>query len=239
MASHTPEQRPLPLVGVVADGRTYRQIAYLLLSFPFGVFYFVALITGISLSVGLSLIWVGIPLLLALLVFCDGLISFEHRLASELLGISTAAPYQTSSERQGLWSQLRQRLASPATWSGLLFLLIKFPLGLASFIITTTLLAMSLGLIAAPLYYQWVPMEMGFNMLTQQPIEITTLPQALLCSLAGLVFGVFSLYALKALALFHRVIAAQMLGASGRGVYQISQQESLEQPQQSRPAIHY
>ena len=56
-----------PIVGVAVDPRSYVNIFYLLLSFPLGLFYFVFLVTGISLGVGLTIIWVGIPILLLVL----------------------------------------------------------------------------------------------------------------------------------------------------------------------------
>jgi len=47
--------------GVVAREGTYLNIIYLLLAFPLGTAYFVFLVTGLSLGLGLSITLLGIP----------------------------------------------------------------------------------------------------------------------------------------------------------------------------------
>ncbi len=42
--------------GVVARGQSYLNMIYLLLAFPLGVCYFVFLVTGLSLGIGLLII---------------------------------------------------------------------------------------------------------------------------------------------------------------------------------------
>ena len=51
------------LFGVVTNPQSYLNIVYLLLAFPLGTFYFVFLVTGLSLGAGLSITLLGIPLL--------------------------------------------------------------------------------------------------------------------------------------------------------------------------------
>ncbi len=50
--------------GVVARPRTWLNILFQWLAFPLGLFYFICLVTGLSLGIGLVIIWVGIPILL-------------------------------------------------------------------------------------------------------------------------------------------------------------------------------
>ena len=59
--------------------RTHLRLAYLLLGLPFGIFYFVFLVTALSVGVGLVIIWVGVPILLAAVVTWRGMGSFERR----------------------------------------------------------------------------------------------------------------------------------------------------------------
>ena len=51
--------------GVVAREETYLNLIYLVLAFPLGTVYFVFLVTGISVGIGTAIIWIGIPILLA------------------------------------------------------------------------------------------------------------------------------------------------------------------------------
>ena len=43
--------------------RTYKNLLYLTLAMPLGLAYFVFLIVGLALGFGLTLIWIGLPLL--------------------------------------------------------------------------------------------------------------------------------------------------------------------------------
>src|SRR5438309_5628057 len=54
--------------GVVILPQTYLNLTYLLLAFPLGTAYFILLVTGFSLGLGLMVTLVGVPVLLATLV---------------------------------------------------------------------------------------------------------------------------------------------------------------------------
>ena len=86
-----PERAPAsekdPIFAPFSDPQSYLNLLYLLLAFPLGIAYFVFVVTGLSLSVGLLIVWVGIPLLLGLLAASIGLASFERLLARQLLGV--------------------------------------------------------------------------------------------------------------------------------------------------------
>ena len=49
-------------------GATYKRALYLVLAFPLGIAYFVALVAGTSIGLSLVVIWVGIPILVATLL---------------------------------------------------------------------------------------------------------------------------------------------------------------------------
>ena len=52
--------------GVVATSQSYLNLVFLTLSFPLGIFYFVFLVTGISLGMALSIIVIGLAILAGL-----------------------------------------------------------------------------------------------------------------------------------------------------------------------------
>ena len=62
--------------GVVAQEETYLNLIYLLLAFPLGTVYFTFLVTGLSLGIGLLIVWIGV----ALIVLDCGLLYFAARL---------------------------------------------------------------------------------------------------------------------------------------------------------------
>lgn len=148
----TPRFRGDWYLGVVTKGQTYRNIAYLLLAFPLGVAYFVALVTLLALGGGLAVTVVGIPLLVGVLFAWCYVADLDRRLANALLG--TRIPPLSFRNEEGAalgWPRLRARLANPMTWRSLAFLFLRFPLGIASFFLVSALLGLPAQCIGAPI----------------------------------------------------------------------------------------
>jgi len=134
---------------VAAKPGTYGNIAYVWLGFPLGIAYFVFLVTGSALSIGLSLLWIGLFIMLAFILSIRGLGDFERLLAKWLLREPIAPrpwPERSQKFRSWLWSIVKD----PSTWKGGLFLLFKFPIGLACWVASIVTFAVSAALIAAP-----------------------------------------------------------------------------------------
>jgi putative sensor protein len=188
--------------------RTYTNLFYLMLSFPLGIFYFVFLITGLALGFGLTIIWIGLPILAMVLASSWGMAALERQLAIHLLGAQVPPMMpQTSGEPQGFWKTVQDFLGNPVTWKGMAFLFVKFPMGTFSFVITITLLALSGALVAAPVLYPWADYYIA-------PFWIVdTLGEALLVSAFGMVLLLISMNVLNGLALLWRELAGAMLGS--------------------------
>ncbi|HYC89931.1 MAG TPA: sensor domain-containing protein [Thermoanaerobaculia bacterium] len=139
-----------PFFNVVARRSTYGNIAYVWLAFPLGLTYFVLLTTGSALSIGLSLLWIGLLGMVALVLGIRGLGNFERLLSKWLLGEPVAMPSGAASETRG-WAWLKRILKDPATWKGGLFLLVKFPVGLSCWIVSVVSFSVSLAFLFAPL----------------------------------------------------------------------------------------
>ncbi len=216
------ESRKAPFFGVVADPQSYLNIVYLLLGLPLGIAYFVFLVTGISLGFGLLVIWVGVPILVLVLAGSWVMCQFERVLAVGLLNedIPPVArkdasgqgefgnPSLSSGERLliGAWRRLRAHLTSRLTWTGLFYLFLRFPVGIASFTIAVTLISVTFGLLGAPLYY-WVDdgIEIGIW-------QVDMLWEALILTLAGIPMGFISLHLMNLTALVSGRLARVMLG---------------------------
>src|ERR1051326_3981538 len=71
--------QPLTSLSRVArQGQTYRNILYLLLTFPLGLTYFIVLVTGLSTGVGLAIIGVGLLLLFLTFGFAWAMAAVER-----------------------------------------------------------------------------------------------------------------------------------------------------------------
>ena len=83
-----PVQRSLlaRFFGVVTDPHTYGALFYMLLSLATGIVYFTFVVTGVSLSAGLMILIIGIPLLVLFLGLIRVLSLVEGRIVEVLLG---------------------------------------------------------------------------------------------------------------------------------------------------------
>jgi len=139
---------------VLRDKQTYLNLTYLLLAFPLGIAYFVISVTGLSLGLSLLIIWVGLFVLLALFAGWWGLANLERQLAIHLLG-EDIAPLATPLTAKGtLWERTKAHFMHPLTWKSAFYLLLKFPLGIASFVTAVTAISVVAALIFAPFIYQ-------------------------------------------------------------------------------------
>ena len=116
-------QREHTFLHVIQDRQSYRNLLYLLLSFPLGLCYFVFLVTGIALGGGTLIIWLGVPILLLTMSAWWQLASFERRMAIHWLSI-TVPPLTlgyVSSGQAKLWQRAQARLTNAMTWKTLAY----------------------------------------------------------------------------------------------------------------------
>ncbi len=179
------------LFGVVIQPRTYLSLLYLLLAFPLGLSYFIYLVVGLSLGLGLLVVGIGFILLPLIMGSTWIFLIIERQLTIWLLQIPLA-PLPTLPEGS-IWEQLRHHAGSTLAWKGLFFSFLKFPLGLISFVLVIVLIALPAGLMSAPFLYATVPVNLG-------SWHIDTLPEALTVAVGGILVFFLSLHAINYLA---------------------------------------
>jgi Putative sensor len=191
--------------------RTYANLLYLLLAFPLGLAYFLFLIVGLALGFGLTIVWIGLPILALVFAGIWGFAAFERQAAILLLGaeVPPMVPPPSPVERTA-WQRAGDFFSNPVTWKGMGFLLLKFPLGLVSFAALVTLLPLSGALVLAPILW-----EMGVLDIDGVVFQVDSIGGAWVCALIGMALLLLSLNLLNALAWVWRATAAALLG-SGR-----------------------
>jgi signal transduction histidine kinase len=118
--------------------------AYSLVGLPFGVAAFVVVVTGLSLGVGLLVVWVGVPVLAATLLAARGLATAERAWLPAVLGRPLPRPVYRRAE--GSWlRRLVTPLRDPQTWLDALHAVLRFPLAIASFVVTVTFWSVALA----------------------------------------------------------------------------------------------
>ena len=208
-------------LSVITRQQTYVNVLYLLLSFPLGIAYFVFLVTGLSVGFGLLVIWVGVPILALVLAGSWVLSRLEQETANRMLKLdippiafpSTSDPLSAGDARLSVtervfvrtWRQFKAHLSDRLTWTGMLYLFLKFPVGVASFVIVVTLAAVTASLLGAPFYY-WVGDGIDFGFW-----QVDELWEALILMLAGVPSLFISLHLFNATAYASGWIARVML----------------------------
>jgi hypothetical protein len=138
------------ILGVFLDPRAYGALLFMFLSLATGILYFTWAVTGLSLSAGLSILIVGLPFMLLFLASIRMFSLLEGRLVESLLGVRM--PRRPRFAAQGsIWARLRTWLADRRTWTTLLYMVLKLPMGIFSFVLFTVLMSISLALLAAPI----------------------------------------------------------------------------------------
>jgi two-component system, OmpR family, sensor histidine kinase BaeS len=184
-------------------------ITYLLLGLPFGILYFVMMIVGFALGVPLVLLWVGLPVLYATFVIAGSFARFERWLLEGLLNRTVTYEIEPRSSKTWL-GRFWQQVSMPITWKEIMYLILKFPLGLFSSIITIVLLALDIGLTLSP-----VLLLTGLNLPTLEidgdKFRIDSLENAAIAFAIGLTLTFLSVPFLNWLARVNAAFAQIML----------------------------
>jgi len=205
--------------GAPLRGQTYLNLLYLLLAFPLGMFYFIFLITGLSLGVALTILWVGLLILLGVFAAWYGLVAFERAMAIGLLHEQIPPMAPRGNAEAGIWQRFTAALRNPVTWKGLVYLVAKFPLGIISFVLLVTFLSTGFALLLAPAYYTYLPptIDLTINGWSGNPMWVLdTLQEAVIASVGGIFVLLVGLQAFNGLAWVSGKFAWVMLGNFSR-----------------------
>ncbi|MFI7011658.1 sensor histidine kinase [Streptomyces sp. NPDC050145] len=127
----------LPPARFAYDGQTWKEIAFLLSSFPLAVFGFVYAVTMLALGAGLTVTVIGLPLIAGGLRGARMLGRAERARARALLGVRVEEPSPLPVRRAGgffgwLWNGLKD----PVGWRSVLYEVIRLPWGVLTFAVT-------------------------------------------------------------------------------------------------------
>src|SRR4051812_46938929 len=87
-APATPRNPIVRFLSAPVEARSYANLLYLAMSFPLGLAYFVFLTVGLSVGIGLTIVWVGLPILALVIAGSWGMAALERQMAIHLLGVA-------------------------------------------------------------------------------------------------------------------------------------------------------
>ena len=157
--AHT-DRRPLlsRFFGVFTDPRAWGALMYLLISLGTGVLYFTWVTTGVSLSLGLLILIIGLPFAGLFILSVRVLALVEGRIVEALLGMRMPRRPLFSKRNIGWWPQLKALVTERHTWITMIYMIMQLPLGVLYFTVFITLISISLWGIALPI------LQLGFDL---------------------------------------------------------------------------
>lgn len=139
------------IIAPVLDLQSYKNLFYMGIAFVLSNIYLVFFVTGFALSLGLSITVIGIPLLVLFLYLVRAVGSWEALLANGIL----AAHIEDQGEepikqKNNILEKIKELITDKRLWKRMLYLMLKYPLDLAVFVIVILFFSSSLELIFAP-----------------------------------------------------------------------------------------
>ncbi|MFB6665180.1 sensor histidine kinase [Streptomyces parvus] len=151
---------PAPLRAPL-EARAWSEFLYALLSFPLSTVMFVFAVTMTSLSAGLMVTFIGIPVLAVGLAACRGFGTLERHRARALLRVEVADPERVRGKTGGPMSWMGAVLKSGVSWRHLLYTLLHFPWATFTFVVAISFWTYGLMALTYPLWFWLFPMFAG------------------------------------------------------------------------------
>jgi len=158
-------RRPVPVkstnpfarfFGIVADPGAWGALFYMLLSLATGILYFTVAVTGLSLSAGLMVLIIGLPMALLFIAAVRAISLAEGRIVEGLLGQRMPRRPRIVGGPDGtIWERIKSWVTDYRTWTTMLYMVLMLPLGITYFTVIVTALSISVATFAAPIA-QWV-----------------------------------------------------------------------------------
>jgi uncharacterized membrane protein len=137
--------------GVIADPRAWGALFYLLFGLVTGIAYFTWVVAGLSMSMGFSVLIIGLPFIVLFFGSVRSFALLEGRLVEAMLGVRMPRRPPYPQRHMSLFQRIGAMFTDPRSWSSMLYGLLQLPLGIFYFTLIVTWLAVSLSFIAAPI----------------------------------------------------------------------------------------
>jgi uncharacterized membrane protein len=146
-------QSPNPLsrfFSVYSDPRAYVSLFFMVLSLATGCVYFTFAVTGLALSLGLSILIIGLPVFLAFIGITRVISLGEGRLLEAVSGERMPRRPVHPGAPDGLVERIVETVKDVRTWTTLIYFLMMLPLGILYFVIAVTGVSLGVSFFTVP-----------------------------------------------------------------------------------------
>ena len=204
--------------GVYGDVRSWTALFYCLLALFTGIFYFCFVTIGLSLSLGLSILIIGVPFFVAFIGSARLLALVEGRIVEAMTGERMPRRPVSPPPESSLLQRIGAMLKDWRTWSTLAYEALMLPLGVVYFSLTVTALAIGLALMLAALAGGLrllgleIPGDTHIELGGLLSDEAANHPlMLLLYAVSGLVWLTLTMHMVRGIARLHGMLAKRML----------------------------
>lgn len=194
--------------GVFLDPRAWGAFFYMLISLITGIFYFTWAVTGISLSLGLMVLIIGLPFAGLFILSVRGLGMVEGRIVEGLLGIRMPRRQLFYQRDTGWWIRFKTMLNEKYTWLSVIYMIVHLPLGIIYFTVFITLTALSLYGIALPVLQLIFHIPVNYSNGFSYYLAVWLLPFTVI---AGVLLAVATMHLAKYVGRLHGSLAKALL----------------------------
>jgi hypothetical protein len=197
--------------GVYSDPRAYTSLFFMLLTLATGIVYFTIAVTGMSLSISLAMLVIGVPLFLAFIGIVRVISLGEGRLIEAMTGERMPRRPVHPGPKLGLFARIVAMLKDGRTWTTLAYFILMLPLGIIYFTIAVTGLAVGLALLIA------VPVAVlhHFDLIgaSIEPAWLATAPALVVLAGLGVIILTALMHCARGIGRMHAQLAKRFLVA--------------------------
>ncbi len=137
--------------------RLGRDTQYILIGFPLGLIALVLSMTGFFLGLGLSVVWIGLPVLMVVMLVVRGLATLERSRLGAVLGHRMPHPVYKRAPGPSFWRRVLTPLGDAQSWLDLLHAMFRFIPSTIAFCFAVTWWAGAIGGLTVPLWDWSIP----------------------------------------------------------------------------------
>jgi uncharacterized membrane protein len=202
---------------VYTDPRTYTSLFFMLLSLVTGIVYFTIVITGLSLSLGLAVLIIGVPFFLAFIGVVRAMSLGEGFLLEAITGERMPRRPVHPGASSGFMARIGAMLSDSRTWSTLAYFVLMLPLGVLYFTIAVTGVCTGLGLAAAPFLAlaDWVSDPVWLGPIELGPAWLENPAGYALCGIVGILLLTGVMHLVRGVGRLHARLAKMLLVTPG------------------------